>query len=83
MDEFSKAELLVACCSVGSKEFIENVPERFVGQVICQMLVSKTNFCVLLKLSEIGVLDIVVICCTTFYLQQALNSTRNKFENSL
>ena len=83
VDKFTKIDLLVTCCSIGSKEFIDSILERFVGQVIFQMLVSKTNFFILLKLSEIGVLDIVVMFCTTFYLQQDLNSTRKKFENSL
>ena len=61
---------LVTCCKVGTNEFLENVPERFIGQVLCQMIVRKTNFCLLLKLSEIRLLEVVVIYCPTFFLKR-------------
>ena len=71
-------------CIVGEKSFLESVPERFIGQVLCQMLVTRTNFCVLVKSSEIGMLEIVVIHCSVFYLNEALKETeKNLISNRL
>ena len=45
--------------------------KRFIGQLIGQMLVTKKNFCVLLKLSETRVLEVVIMHCETLFLVQA------------
>ena len=34
IDEFMILDKLVVCCEVGKKEFLENVPKRFIRQVI-------------------------------------------------
>ena len=81
IDEFMILDKLVVCCEVGKKEFLENVPERFIGQVICQMMVTRTNFCMLLKLSEIGLLEVVVIYCKKFYLDEARRETTKNFSS--
>ena len=31
INEFMISDKLVVCCEVGKKEFLENVPERFIG----------------------------------------------------
>ena len=70
----------VACCSVGNPNFAKHVPKRFVGQLLGQMLVTKTNFSILLKLSETGVLEVVIIHCQKFFLDQARILTSRRFE---
>ena len=78
IDEFSGADTFVTTCIVGEKSFLEPVPEKFIGQILCQMLVTRTNFCVLVISSEIGMLEIVVIHCSVFYLNEALKETEKK-----
>ena len=66
---------------MGENSFLTSVPKRFIGQVIFQMLVTKTNFYVLVKSSELGILEIVVIHCSVFYLNEALKETKKKFSD--
>ena len=76
-----QADKFVTTYIVGENSFLTSVPERFIGQVICQMLVTKINFCVLVKSSKLGILEIVVIHYSVFYLNEALNETKKKFSD--
>ena len=44
-------------------------------------MVTKTNFCLLLKLSEIGLLEVVVIYCSKFYLEEARQVITHNFND--
>ena len=34
-NKFIKSDMLVVCCKVGTKEFIKNIIDRFIGQATC------------------------------------------------
>ena len=76
-----QSDKFITTCIVGEDSFLKSVPERFVGQVICQMLVTKTNFCILVKSSELCMLETVVIYCSVFYSNEALQETKKNFSD--
>ena len=45
------------------------------------MLVTKTNFCILVRSSEIGILEIMVIHYSFFHLNQALKEITKSFSD--
>ena len=68
---FAKKRRFVFCYSVGRPNFCQNVPKRFAGQLIRKTLVTKTNLCVLFKFSGTRVLEVVIVHCQKFFLDQA------------
>ena len=70
-----QSDKFTTTCIIGEDSFLKSVAERFICQVICKILATKTNFCILVKSSELGILEIVVIHCSVFYLNEALKET--------
>ena len=62
---------LVTCCKVGTNRFLENIPEKIIGQILCHIMVIQTNFCLLLKLPKISLFKVVVIYCPEYFLKEA------------
>ena len=60
---------------------MQNVPDRFIGQVICQIMVTKTNFYLLFKLSEIRLLELVIIHYAKFLLNKARRKAVKNFRD--